>query len=124
MQNKEIKKAFMSWVLSFQERKNMLLIVLFYFLVLLLAYFLSHSFIMQNQILHKKYLREKFCFGLSDYFFTSYDLDFLEQTGVNNFKITLIVFILSVNRKVHIFKLHGERVSKISLRIYSRKVQR
>lgn len=79
---------------------------------------------MQQQILYKKNLRKKSGFCLPDDLFTANDLYLFKKPGVYNFKITLIVFVLPVNRKVYIFKLHGESVFKIRIGIYSRKIRR
>lgn len=92
--------------------------------ILFFADLIRHFRIIRDQITNKKHLRKLFCLHLFNDLFTANDLYFLKKFWLFNFKITLIIFILTVNRKVYIFKIHGKTLFKINSRICSRKLQR
>lgn len=67
----------------------------------------SHWFEVEYKVPYKILFRKELCLCLFYYFSGTNDLNFLKQKRVYNFKITLAVFVLSVNRKVDIFIIHG-----------------
>lgn len=73
--------------------------------------FICHRCIINQKIMHKTPLWEKFGFDFFYQLFAAYDLNFFKFTWVYNFKITLVVLIFPVNRKVYIFNFHGQGVS-------------